>query len=197
MVARSKKPGKKKSAGPGNRRRLQPRARQMVVVSTQRPRNPRPRRVARRRGSQDGGANTGINFTFLVNSFAGNASGTIKFGPNLTESSAFTGVLNSFQRYRIVSCQIQYTTEASKMDRGCIAYHVDTSCSMRPSSLLPTTSWPVTQSAMKTYGSGVLGDQPHYEKAKEQFWFLYKGNGSSDIAGHLKFTFRVVFTNVL
>ncbi|QTF33731.1 coat protein [Grapevine enamovirus 1] len=196
MVARNKKAGKKKSAGPGNRRRLQPRARQMVVVSTQRPRKPRPRRT-RGRGSQGGGPNTGVNFTFLVNSFAGNASGTIKFGPNLTESSAFVGVLGSFQRYRIVSLQVHYVTEASKMDRGCIAYHVDTSCSMRASGLLPTTSWPVTQSALKTYGAGVLGDQPHYEHTKEQFWFLYKGNGSSDIAGHLRLTIRVVFTNTL
>lgn len=164
---------------------MPPRQRTVVVV-------PRPaRRPQRKRG---GGKRTAkpkgfvsTQFEFVTASLVGSASGTIKFGPNNTESKCMKGNLQAYQKYRIVSVRVSWMTEASSTDRGVMTWHADTGCSMQPSSVGTSNSLLIRAAKDFTLGRSLISDQPWYENNKDQFWFVYKGTGSSETAGHFKF----------
>ncbi|AUD57823.1 coat protein [Arracacha latent virus E] len=190
-----------KLAGPErNRRAVKQRAKMQLVAAV--PVNPKPNpQPARRRrnrskaGGPLGGSSAAINLKFLVDSFYGNSSGTIKFGPTLSLSEAFKGILKAFSKYRIVNLNLRYKSEASSTDRGIVMYHLDSGCKMPTSELKALTSWSLRNSGTANFGRSILGDKDWYESTEDQFWFVYKGNGEQTIAGHIEVNMRVLLTN--
>ncbi|AXN55919.1 putative coat protein [Red clover enamovirus 1] len=162
-----------------------------VVQPRARPRRPRRRR--NRRGSGQNGSHT-VDFSMVHGPFNGNSTGTVKFGPS-SDCQCLKGNLAAYQKYRITWLQIVYQSEAASTDRGCLAYHIDTSNAKKASDVVLLDTWNIRSNGRATFGQEILGDQPWYESTKDQFQFLYKGTGGTDVAGHFRINGKVRLMN--
>ncbi|QJQ82540.1 putative coat protein [Red clover enamovirus 1] len=162
-----------------------------VVQPRARPRRPRRRR--NRRGSGQNGSHT-VDFSMVHGPFNGNSTGAIKFGPS-SDCQCLKGNLAAYQKYRITWLQIVYQSEAASTDRGCLAYHIDTSNAKKASDVVLLDTWNIRSNGRATFGQEILGDQPWYESTKDQFQFLYKGTGGTDVAGHFRINGKVRLMN--
>ena len=172
----------------------------MVVVQAPRPARGRGGRRRRNRnarrgsmGRRSGGAMQA--FVFSKDSILGNGSGVIKFGPNLSESPAFsTGLLAAFHQYKIVMVKIEFISEASSTDRGSIAYEIDPTCKL--ASVESTLrKFGVTSSGVAVLRAGQINGQEWKSSKEEQFYIAYKGNGSAVTAGSFRITMNAMFQN--
>nr|DBA08158.1 TPA_asm: coat protein [Bird's-foot trefoil enamovirus 1] len=184
-----------KSRSKAARPRRRPRRVVVVAPSTAQPRAQprRSRRRPNRRGRGLNGSHT-VDFSMVHGPFNGNSTGTIKFGPS-SDCQCIKGNLAAYQKYRITWLRVVYQSEASATDRGCIAYHVDTSTTKRAADIVLLDTWNIRANGTATYGREILGDQPWYESNKDQFCFLYKGTGSSDVAGHFRINGKIQLMN--
>lgn len=159
---------------------------QTVVVRTQ---PTRPRRRNRRRGGGGGGPIGGNRrsletFDFSINGLKANSKGCLKFGPNLVQSKAFSdGVLKAYHEYKIINVELHYKS-ATKTTNGTIYYEVDTACEQTALSS-KLNQFTCTESGRKAFAASVINGQNWVKTNKDQFWLLYEGDGSGDIAGNL------------
>lgn len=176
------------------RRRRQVRRVQPVTVVTP-ARQPRRRRGRRGRGRNNrrnrGGtraSNQGQRIVFAKDNIQGNSSGCIKFGPDLSEHPPFSnGELKSCHQYKIVGLEVHFVSEASSTSSGSIAYELDPDCEL--SQLSSTLNkFPITKGGKEYFGPSKINGLNWHKVSTNQFHFLYKGNGSSTIAGSFHFT---------
>nr|ABP68693.1 coat protein [Cereal yellow dwarf virus RPV]ABP68801.1 coat protein [Cereal yellow dwarf virus RPV]QGT40970.1 coat protein [Cereal yellow dwarf virus RPV]QGT40971.1 coat protein [Cereal yellow dwarf virus RPV]QGT41051.1 coat protein [Cereal yellow dwarf virus RPV] len=196
-----------RSNGNGSRRRRQRVARRrpaartqpVVVVTSNGParRGRRRRPVGPRRGRtpRSGGGSRGETFVFSKDSLAGNSSGSITFGPSLSEYPAFqNGVLKAYHEYKITNCVLQFVSEASSTAAGSISYELDPHC--KASSLASTINkFTITKTGARSFPAKMINGLEWHPSDEDQFRILYKGNGASSVAGSFKITLRVQLQN--
>lgn len=167
----------------------QPRRRQpVVVVQTNQPRRRRGRRGRRRANPPRGIVTprpTGFNdkLTFSQNDLQANGTGKLTFGKSLSEHSAFSnGLLLAFHEYKITKLRVQYQPEASSTSAGSISFELDPHCKL---STLESkiNKFPITQKGSRTWTAGKINGLNWIPSDSDQFRFLWKGNGSSVLAG--------------
>jgi len=181
--------------GNGARRQRRRAVRTVVMVQPNRagPRRRTRRRARGRRPSavfrSTGGSEV---FVFSVDNIKANSSGTIKFGPDLSQCPAVSdGILKSYHRYKITSVNVQFKSHASSTTAGAIFVELDTSC--KQSTLASyINSFTISTTASKTFRAEAINGKEFQETSVNQFWLLYKGNGStSDVAGQFIITMEV------
>ncbi|UIX27229.1 coat protein [Cotton bunchy top virus 2] len=183
------------------RRRQRATSRQNApVVVVQTPRQPQRRRRRRRnraraagRGSNRGGRRGGNfeTFVFSKDSLTGSTSGNLTFGPSLSDCPAFsTGVLQAYKLYKITKLVLEFISEASSTSSGSIAYEIDTECEST-SLQSQINKFSITKGGRKTFTAEAIKGVEWIAASKNQFRLLYKGNGSSAIAGSFRFTMQV------
>nr|QEV88293.1 coat protein [Luteovirus sociomali] len=148
---------------------------------------PRPNRIGSARLTR-----APEEFTFTVDDLRANASGIIKFGPSLSQCAAISsGVLKSYLEYKIISVAIQYVTNAASTTAGAFSLEVDTS---RTRSALDSRviSFPVSKNYSRSFNASLIKGLSWVPTTDDQFHLLYKGNGSSDIAGQFIIRVRIV-----
>ncbi|QVY47432.1 P3 [Barleria polerovirus 1] len=164
-----------------------------------------PRRRMRRRRTRAGGRNRPLSarrggsnsetFTFNKDSLKGSSSGTITFGPSLSESIALSGgVLRAYHEYKITNLQVRFFSEAASTAEGSIAYELDAHCKL--ASLQSTLrKFPITKNGTASFGASQINGEEWHDVSEDQFKFHYKGNGSSATAGYFQITYRVSLHN--
>ncbi|AMQ22791.1 putative coat protein P3 [Ixeridium yellow mottle virus 1] len=194
--------GAGRNVGRRRRRRTNtiPRRRNRVVVvqaSRQPQRGARRRRVRRRPA---GGSGVGVRrsretFVFTKDSIAGSASGSITFGPSLSESPAFSsGILRAYHEYKITMVKLEFISEASSTSSGSISYELDPHC--KSSSLQSTVNkFGITKNGAKTWTARLINGQEWHDATEDQFRILYKGNGASSVAGSFRITITCQLQN--
>ncbi|UWX31914.1 putative coat protein [Allium polerovirus A] len=175
---------------------------QLVAVSA--PPGGAQRRRRRRRGGRNRRRNGGISrassngetFVFSKDGLQGSSTGSITFGPSLSECPAFaTGILRAYHEYKITMVQVEFISEASSTSAGSIAYELDAHCK---SSALTSTIYKfgITEKrARRSFPARTINGISWHAADEDQFRFLYKGNGKSEIAGSFKITIRVMLQN--
>lgn len=141
-------------------------------------------------------ATSGETFVFSKDSLVGNASGTLQFGPSLTDCAAFSsGILKAYHEYKIVACTLEWISEASSTAAGSIAFEIDPHCKL--SSLSSTVNkFSITKTGRRVYSARAINGLEWHDTSEDQFRVHYKGNGkSSEIAGSFRVTIRVVTQN--
>lgn len=171
-------------------RRSQRRAQPVMALALPQP--PRRRRRPRRQPRNQIRGASRDTFVLAKDSINGNSTGSVTFGPSLTESAALVGILKAYHEYRITSIRIQYVSEASSTSSGSIAHELDAHCRLTAlsSSIL---KFPITKSGTVSYDRNKIRGTEWHDTSNDQFRFHYKGNGASSIAGSWKFTFTVEF----
>nr|UVD39183.1 coat protein [Pumpkin yellows virus] len=169
----------------------------MVLPNVQ----PRRRRNRRSRGRRGGGVPRGPGtsevFQFILPDLKGNSSGTIKFGPSLSQKPEFaTGILKSYSRYKISQVTLSFRSEASATDGGAIVYQLDPTCaaSKLDSKLHRFSISNRAPQNITWRGAQIRGDEWH-STSNEQFWVLYEGNGESKVAGSITVRMVAQFLN--
>nr|BCP56424.1 coat protein ORF3 [Cereal yellow dwarf virus RPS]BCP56427.1 coat protein ORF3 [Cereal yellow dwarf virus RPV] len=181
------------------RRRTARRAQPVVVVAPSGPARRRRRRgpARPRRGGTagSGGGGRGETLVFSKDSIAGNASGSLTFGPSLSEYPAFqNGILKTYHEYKITSCILQFVSEASSTAAGSISYELDPHC--KSSSLASTINkFSITKTGARSFPAKMINGLEWHSFDEDQFRILYKGNGKAEIAGSFRITFRVQVQN--
>nr|AZJ51130.1 coat protein [Brassica yellows virus] len=175
-------------------RRIQ-RNQPVVVVQASRTTQRRPRR--RRRGNNRTGRTAGSSETFVFSkdNLAGSSSGAITFGPSLSDCPAFSnGILKAYHEYKISMVILEFVSEASSQNSGSIAYELDPHCKLN--SLSSTINkFGITKPGRKTFTASFINGIEWHDVAEDQFRILYKGNGSSSIAGSFRITIKCQFHN--
>nr|AHJ60017.1 coat protein [Suakwa aphid-borne yellows virus]AHJ60020.1 coat protein [Suakwa aphid-borne yellows virus]AHJ60023.1 coat protein [Suakwa aphid-borne yellows virus] len=188
--------------GMGRRRRVSRRnAKGNRVVVVQAPGAPQRggrRRRNRRRPSRGGrarGASQGETFVFSKDNLSGSSSGSITFGPSLSESPAFSsGILKAYHEYKISMVKLEFISEASSTSSGSIAYELDPHCKL--SSLQSTVNkFGITKSGSRTWSAKFINGSEWHDAAEDQFRILYKGNGASSPAGSFRITIKCQVQN--
>lgn len=164
-----------------------------TAVRPGRSRRRRNRRIRRNRGGQ-GKRGFVAQFSFMLDSFKGNASGVLKFGPSLSQDPAFaTGILAAFHQYKISSLFIQYISESSSQTAGSILYELDTTCTATGVTS-PLRRFAISDKSKPsaTFAAGPINGEKWIPSSQNQFYLSYKGNGeSTEIAGCLLVKFTV------
>nr|WIL96166.1 coat protein [Carrot polerovirus 2] len=179
------------------RRRVQ--SKQVVVVAA--PTTGRRRRGRRGRGKRNprtaGGSGNGIvrqQFTFSKDSIKGNSSGSITFGKDLSEHTAFSkGVLTSYHEYKITNVRVHYKSEAPSTAAGAIAYELDPHCKqteLKSRIFKFGITDRVLKTTLVTWSAGQINGKEWHSFEDNQFRLLYSGNGADQIAG----SFEIVYT---
>nr|ALB24992.1 coat protein [Barley yellow dwarf virus GPV] len=182
-----------------SRRRVVARAQPMVMVATNsQPRRRRRRRPAgrgRRRVPRSTGGSHGETFVFAKDSLKGNSSGSLTFGPSLSEYPAFKdGILKAYHEYKITNCVLQFITEASSTAAGSISYELDPHC--KSSSLTSTINkFSITKTGARSFPAKMINGLEWVANDTDQFRILYKGNGDANTAGSFRITMKVLFQN--
>nr|AFJ19357.1 coat protein [Cotton bunchy top virus] len=171
----------------------------VVVVQTPRqpPRGRRRRRNRRRAGGRSavGGRGSSETFVFSKDSLTGSSTGSITFGPSLSECPAFSnGILKAYHEYKITMVKLEFISEASSTSSGSIAYELDPHCKL--TSLASTINkFGITKNGSRTFTAKLLNGVEWRASDEDQFRILFRGNGGSSIAGSFKFTIRVQTQN--
>ncbi|AIY62171.1 P3 [Sauropus yellowing virus] len=199
--------GRKGRRGNGKRRfnnvTRQQRTIQPVVVVTPngqpRGRNRGRRNRLRNRGNRGRTARGSVQsetFVFNKDDLKGSSHGTIKFGPNLSESVALSaGVLKAYHEYKIVMVNIRFVSESSSTAQGSIAYELDPHCKL---DALKSTlrKFPITKGGQATFRASEINGEKWHDTTVDQFRLLYKGNGAaSETAGFFQIRFTVQLHN--
>jgi len=184
----------------GRRRRPQ-QVRPIVVVPNtggrSRNRRRRPRKPRRSGGVRNGGR-SGNSETFVFNkdSIKDNSTGTLKFGPSLSESVALSGgVLKAYHEYKITSLRVTFKSESSSTAEGSIAYELDPHCKL--SALASTLKkFSVSKGGTYTFKAAEINGVNWHDVADDQFFFHFKGNGTKGaVAGYFAFSYTVQLHN--
>nr|BCP56395.1 coat protein ORF3 [Barley yellow dwarf virus PAV] len=179
----------------GTRRRRRRAIRPVVVVQPNRT-GPRRRNARRARGRRPGsvfGPKRGAEvFVFSVDNLKANSSGILKFGPDLSQCPAVSdGVLKSYHNYKISSINVEFRTHASATTSGAMFIELDTSCKQSALSSF-INSFTISKTASKTFRSEAINGKEFQESTIDQFWMLYKANGTTtDTAGQFIITMSV------
>ena len=181
------------NAGRRRRRNQRPIRRDRVVVvnpSGGPSRGRRQRRNRRRpnRGGRARGRSPGETFVFSKDNLTGSSSGSITFGPSLSESPAFSsGILKAYHEYKIIMVQLEFISEASSTSSGSISYELDPHCKL--SSLQSTINkFGITKNGLRRWAAKQINGLEWHDATEDQFKILYKGNGSSSVAGSFRIT---------
>nr|QWJ75373.1 P3 [Cotton leafroll dwarf virus] len=183
-------------------RRRNRRRQNQQVVAVQAPGNTQRRRRRRRGGrNRTGGRIPGgpgassETFVFSKDSLSGSSSGSITFGPSLSDCPAFSnGMLKAYHEYKISMVLLEFISEASSTSSGSISYEVDPHCKL--STLSSTINkFGITKNGRKHFAASFINGQEWHDTSEDQFRILYKGNGSSSIAGSFRVTIRCQFHN--
>nr|ALJ83595.1 coat protein [Cucurbit aphid-borne yellows virus] len=186
----------------GRRRRRNQRSirRDRVVVvnpSGGPPRGRRQRRNRRRpnRGGRARGRSPGETFVFSKDNLTGSSSGSITFGPSLSESPAFSsGILKAYHEYKIIMVQLEFISEASSTSSGSISYELDPHCKL--GSLQSTINkFGITKNGLRRWAARQINGMEWHDATEDQFKILYKGNGSSSVAGSFRITIKCQVQN--
>lgn len=182
-------------------RRLQRRrpAQPIVVVSG-------PNQIRRRRRRRGNSSRRGANaapgrggsretFVFTKDDLAGNTSGSLTFGPSLSECPAFaTGILKAYHEYRISQCTLEFISEAPSTASGSIAYELDAHCKISSLSS-KINKFGITKGGKRSFAASKINGIEWHDSSEDQFRLLYKGNGASNIAGSFRVTIVVATQN--
>nr|ALR87186.1 coat protein [Phasey bean mild yellows virus]QTJ01863.1 coat protein [Phasey bean mild yellows virus]QTJ01869.1 coat protein [Phasey bean mild yellows virus]QTJ01881.1 coat protein [Phasey bean mild yellows virus]QTJ01887.1 coat protein [Phasey bean mild yellows virus] len=188
--------------GMGRRRRRNKRVtRRQRVVVVQAPGLPRRGRRQRRnrrrasRGGRAGGGRSSETFVLSKDNLAGSSSGSITFGPSLSEKPEFSsGILKAYHEYKIIMVTLEFISEASATSSGSIAYELDPHC--KYSSLQSSINkFGITKNGSRSWSSKFINGEEWHDASEDQFRILYKGNGASSIAGSFRITFKCQFQN--
>nr|WMZ16778.1 MAG: coat protein [Cnidium polerovirus 1] len=170
----------------------------VVVVQTNQPRRRRGRRGRGNRRSSGGIQRSGgfrHQLVFSKDDLKGNSSGIIKFGPDLAEHQAFCkGLLNAYHQYKITNVRVQYKSEAASTLSGSIAYELDPSCKLTTLES-KLRKFPITRNASASWSAREINGEVWQNSTENQFFFLYKGNGDSGVAGSLLISYNVLVQN--
>lgn len=167
-----------------NRRRRGAQSTSNVVVVPQGQQRPRRRRRRNRSGrrrnrtGRQGGRNV-ETFVFNKDSVKDSSSGTITFGPSLSESVALSGgVLKAYHQYKITMVNLRFVSESSSTAEGSIAYEVDPHCKL---STLGSTlrRFPISKGGQTTLRAAEINGIDWHDSEKDQFKLHYKGNGTT------------------
>nr|WMI39122.1 coat protein [Tobacco vein distorting virus]WMI39130.1 coat protein [Tobacco vein distorting virus]CAG28953.1 coat protein [Tobacco vein distorting virus] len=185
--------GVRSNNGNGGSRVSRPRrrarsVRPVVVVAP--PRGARRRTRRRRNGGRNRRGRNGVGgrssnsetFIFNKDSIKDSSSGSITFGPSLSESVALSGgVLKAYHEYKITMVNIRFISESSSTAEGSIAYELDPHCKL--SSLQSTLrKFPVTKGGQATFRAAQINGVEWHDTTEDQFRLLYKGNGTKGVA---------------
>nr|WAB58549.1 coat protein [Turnip yellows virus]WAB58552.1 coat protein [Turnip yellows virus] len=185
---------------PRRQTRRAQRSQPVVVVQTSRATQRRPRR--RRRGNNrtrgtvpTRGAGSSETFVFSKDNLAGSSSGAITFGPSLSDCPAFSnGILKAYHEYKISMVILEFVSEASSQNSGSIAYELDPHCKLN--SLSSTINkFGITKPGKAAFTASYINGKEWHDVTEDQFRILYKGNGSSSIAGSFRITIKCQFHN--
>nr|UVK78403.1 MAG: major coat protein [Plant associated polerovirus 1]UVK78409.1 MAG: major coat protein [Plant associated polerovirus 1] len=167
------------------------------VVVVQTPRQPqrrgrrrRVRRVVTGRG-RTGRRGSSETFVFSKDNLKGSDSGSITFGPSLSDCPAFSsGILKAYHRYKITMVKLEFISEASSTSSGSIAYELDPNC--EASSLQSyINKFGITKGGRRTFTASTINGTEWHSSNVDQFRILYKGNGSSSAtAGSFRITIQ-------
>ncbi|QZR95589.1 coat protein [Plantago asiatica virus A] len=184
------------------RRQARRSRRNQPVVVVQAPRTAR-RRNRRRRGANNRTGGTlstrvggrGETFVFTKDSLTGNSSGAITFGPSLSDCPALAnGMLKAYHEYKITMVILEFVSEASSQSSGSISVELDPHCKLTALSST-INKFGITKSGRKSFTASFINGQEWRDTSEDQFKILYKGNGSSSIAGSFRITIRCQFHN--
>ncbi|WBK56460.1 P3 protein [Triticum yellow stripe virus] len=187
--------GARRRRSRNKRRNAATRAQPVVVVSTngaaRRGRRRRPVRSRRGRATGLGRGSGGETLVFAKDSIKGNSSGSITFGPSLSEYPAFKdGVLKAYHEYKITNCVLQFVSEASSTAAGAIAFELDPHC--KSSTLTSTINkFSITKTGARSFSAKMINGLSWVPSDTDQFRILYKGSGDSSTAGSFRITMVV------
>nr|WNN30792.1 P3 [Bitter apple aphid-born yellows virus] len=189
------------SNGTRRRRRNRRPARRVRVAMVQAigpaQRGGRRRRNRRRvnRGGRARGGRQGETFVFSKDNLSGSSSGSITFGPSLSESPAFSsGILKAYHEYKITMVKLEFISEASSTSSGSISYELDPHCKL--SSLQSTVNkFGITKNGSRSWTAKFINGLEWHDATEDQFRILYKGNGSTSVAGSFKITIQCQVQN--
>lgn len=175
-------------------RRARPGPRPAARPPVRRRRN-RRRGVRRQRAVGMTGQNRGETFVFTVDDLKGNSSGSITFGPSLTNCVALSGgILKAYHEYKITMVTLDYVSEASSTSAGSISYEIDAHCKL--TELKSTLNkFGITKNGKRNLPSKLINGLEWHETSEDQFRILYKGNGATTVAGSFRITIRVATQN--
>nr|AAY90043.1 coat protein [Chickpea chlorotic stunt virus] len=179
-----------------NRRTVQRARRRNPVVVVEAPRQSqrgRRRRRNRRRASgrsTAGRRGSSETFVFSKDNLAGSSSGSITFGPSLSDCPAFSsGILRAYHEYKITMVKLEFISEAASTSSGSIAYELDPHC--KSTSLGSyINKFGITSNGQRTFAARLINGIEWHSSDEDQFRILYKGNGGSAIAGSFRVTIK-------
>lgn len=189
--------GQRVARNPNRRRRQKPTSQVVVYPMGRQPRNRRrrPRRVRRGGRNPNGGrSGVGIAYEFNKDNLKDSSSGTITFGPSLSEKDEFAkGTLLSFHEYKITSLTLKYISEAASTASGSIAYELDPFCKL--DKLKSTLNkFPITGGGSRTFKAAEIRGNNWRATEEDQFKLHYKGNGTTNaVAGYFNIKFTAQF----
>nr|BAV53419.1 putative P3 protein [Pepper vein yellows virus] len=185
------------------RRRRRPRQVRPVVVVTPPGRtrrgNRRRRNGGRNRRSRNrvgGRSSNSETFIFNKDSIKDSSSGSVTFGPSLSESVALSGgVLKAYHEYKITMVNIRFVSESSSTAEGSIAYELDPHCKL--TNLQSTLrKFPVTKGGQATFRASQINGVEWHDTSEDQFRLLYRCNGTKNVsAGFFQIRFTVQLHN--
>nr|WMV94197.1 coat protein [Pepper vein yellows virus 10] len=153
-------------------------------------------RNRRGRNGVGGGSSNSETFVFNKDSIKDSSSGSITFGPSLSESVALSGgVLKAYHEYKITMVNIRFVSESSSTAEGSIAYELDPHCKLN--SLQSTLrKFPVTKGGQATFRAAQINGVEWHDTTEDQFKVHYKGNGTKNVAaGFFQIRFTVQLHN--
>nr|BAV53482.1 putative P3 protein [Pepper vein yellows virus] len=185
------------------RRRRRPRQVRPVVVVTPpggtRRGNRRRRNGGRNRRSRNrvgGRSSNSETFIFNKDSIKDSSSGSVTFGPSLSESVALQGgVLKAYHEYKITMVNKSIVRKSSYTEEGSIDYELDPHSKLN--SLQSTLrKFPVTKGGQATFRASQNNGVEWHDTSEEKFRMLYRGNGTKKrAAGFFQIRFSVPLHN--
>ena len=90
--------------------------------------------------------------------------------------------------------QLEFISEASSTSSGSISYELDPHCKL--SSLQSTINkFGITKNGLRRWTAKQINGMEWHDATEDQFKILYKGNGSSSVAGSFRITIKCQVQN--
>jgi hypothetical protein len=133
-------------------------------------------------------------FSFTVDDLKDNSKGCLKFGPNLSQCTDFKGELAKFHDYQISELQTDWKSCAASTVSGFVGLELDTACEQGELKAYFNPIAIRTDNAQRRYvGAKLHGNYPH-KSSEDQFYYLYKLNGTKgEAAGQITCSFVATF----